>query len=80
MKINWKVRVFSYPFWVAIFGLIGLIVQDLELLSAGRYEAYVDAILLVLVASGVISDPTTSGMNDSINALSYRKPRKDKEP
>lgn len=76
MKINWKVRLHSYPFWVAVFGLIGLIVTDIGLMDLGHYEKYVDAILLVLVAGGIVNDPTTSGITDSKQALSYKKPKK----
>ena len=75
MKINWKLRLKSYPFWVALFGLIGLIVADAGLLEVGQYEHYVDAISLILVAGGVVSDPTTGGMSDSKQALNYKKPR-----
>jgi len=77
MKINWKVRLQSYPFWVAVFALIGLIVTDLGLMDLGHYEKYVDAILLVLVAGGIVSDPTTSGLTDSQQALTYKKPKQD---
>ena len=77
MKINWKVRLQSYPFWVAVFSLIGLIVTDLGLMDLGHYEKYVDAILLVLVAGGIVSDPTTSGLTDSQQALTYKKPKQD---
>ena len=76
-SVNWQVRVQSYPFWVAVFGLVGLIVMDLGLMSAGSYDQYVDAILLVMVAGGIISDPTTDGYKDSKQALGYLKPRKD---
>jgi len=77
LKINWKVRLQSYPFWVAVFALIGLIVTDLGLMDLGHYEKYVDAILLVLVAGGIVTDPTTSGLTDSQQVLSYIKPKKD---
>lgn len=77
MKINWKVRLQSYPFWVAVFALIGLIVTDLGLMDLGHYEKYVDAILLVLVAGGIVTDPTTTGIADSKKALSYKKPKQD---
>jgi len=76
MKINWKVRLKSYPFWVALFGFIGLIVANTGLLEIGQYKEYVQAILLILVAGGVVSDPTTGGMSDSKQALNYKKPRK----
>ena len=75
MKINWKLRLKSYPFWVALFGLIGLIVADTELLEIGQYKEYVQAILLILVAGGVVSDSTTKGFGDSKQALNYKKPR-----
>ncbi|MBU5342268.1 phage holin [Caldifermentibacillus hisashii] len=77
MKINWKVRLHSYPFWVAVFALIGLIVTDLGLMDLGHYEKYVDAILLVLIAGGIVTDPTTSGLTDSQQALTYKKPKQD---
>ncbi|MEK4149000.1 phage holin [Robertmurraya sp. FSL W8-0741] len=79
MKINWKVRVQSYPFWVALFALLGLLVTDLGLMELGHFEKYVDAILLVLVAGGIVSDPTTAGISDSKRALAYDKPREDDE-
>lgn len=79
MKINWKVRLQSYPFWVAIFSLIGLIVTHYLGFDAGEYQAIVDAVLGVLIAAGVVADPTTSGYSDSQQALSYNKPRKDGE-
>jgi phi LC3 family holin len=75
--INWKVRLQSYPFWVAVFALIGLIVTDLGVMELGEYEKYVDAILLVLVAGGIITDPTTDGISDSKQALTYDKPKRD---
>ena len=77
MKINWKVRVKTYKFWVAGFALLGLIVTDLGLMDIGRYETYVQAILLVLIAGGIVTDPTVAGLSDSKQALSYRKAKDD---
>lgn len=37
----------------------------------------VAAVLMVLVALGVIIDPTTSGIDDSSRAMTYEDPRKD---
>jgi len=78
MKINWKVRLQSYPLWVAVFGLIGLFVGDMSLLGLEQYQTYVDALLLVLITSGIVSDPTTKGLSDSKQAMTYAKPRSDK--
>ncbi|WP_419892803.1 phage holin [Oceanobacillus kimchii] len=74
MKVNWKVRFQKKTFWVAIFALIGLIVTDLGFLDIGTFEKYVDAILYVLIAGGVITDLTTKGLGDSQKALHYNKP------
>ncbi|MBB6446439.1 phage holin [Bacillus benzoevorans] len=78
MKINWKLRVQSYPFWVAVFGLIGLIVTHYLGFDAGEYQLLIDAILGVMIAGGLVADPTTKGMSDSKQAMGYDKPRGDK--
>lgn len=77
MKINWKLRLQSYPFWVAVFGFIGFIVADSGVMDLGQYETYVEGLMAILIAGGVISDPTTHGYDDSSRALRYEAPRKD---
>jgi len=77
MKINWKLRLKSYPFWVAVFGFIGLIVADSGLLEIDKYETYVEAFMWILIAGGVVTDHTTDGFSDSKQALGYDEPRKD---
>lgn len=77
MKINWKVRLQSYPFWVAIFGFVGLIIGDVSVIGIEQYQSYVDAFLLLLIAGGVVSDPTTKGLSDSKQALTYQNPKSD---
>lgn len=78
MKINWKLRLQSYPFWVACFGFVGLIIGDAEFIGMEQYQSYVDAFLMILIAAGVVSDPTTSGLSDSKRAMEYETPRGDK--
>ena len=75
MKINWKVRLQSYPFWVALFGFVGLIVNNSGLIDLAEYNKYVDAFMLVLLAGGIVADPTTQGLSDSKHALNYDKPK-----
>jgi len=77
MKINWKVRFKSYKFWVSVFALLGLIITDFGLMDLDHYEKYVQAVLLVLVAGGIVTDPVVSGFSDSKQALSYDNPKKD---
>lgn len=79
MKINWRVRLRSYPFWVALFGFIGLLVNNSGLLDLDEYNKYVDAFMLVLLAGGVIADPTTYGFSDSLLVMNYKEPRNEKE-
>jgi uncharacterized membrane protein len=44
--------------WTAIASLIGLFVQDAGLLAPDKYEEYVNAIFAVLIAAGVIVNPS----------------------
>lgn len=47
----------NYGLWVAVAALGGLVVNDFGLLAPEQYQTYVDAILLVLVAAGVVNNP-----------------------
>lgn len=51
-------RLQSYPLWIAIFALIGLFVNDMGVLAPEKYQQYVDAILAILVAAGIIVNPS----------------------
>jgi uncharacterized membrane protein len=53
MKKNLKNR----GLWVALFSLIGLLVNDFTDIAPERYNAYVDIVLGLLVAAGIISNP-----------------------
>lgn len=92
MNINWKVRVKNPSFWIGIVISIvapvltyfGLTVQDLTTWSAIG-SLFVDAIsnpyviLTILVSVyNTIVDPTTTGVTDSANALTYTEPNSDK--
>lgn len=77
MKINWKLRMQSYPFWVAIFGFIGLVVADSGIMDIGKYETYVEAVMWILIAGGLVADPSTPGYTDTKKVMKYEKPRGD---
>lgn len=92
MNINWMVRVKNPSFWIGIVISIvapvltyfGLTVQDLTTWSAIG-SLFVDAIsnpyviLTILVSVyNTIVDPTTTGVTDSANALTYTEPNSDK--
>lgn len=83
MKINWKVR-FKNPLFVAQLGMsilvpilayAGLTVQDLttwkalgNLLLGAFSNPYVLGLVAISVYNAVL-DPTTRGLNDSLNVL-----------
>ena len=86
MKINWKVRLKNKAFWLAIIPASLLLVQvvagvfgfELELGEIGnKIIAVVNAVFALLAILGVVNDPTTSGMNDSNQAMSYPEPKKE---
>ncbi|MHC8516760.1 phage holin [Sporosarcina sp. ITBMC105] len=73
MRINWRIRLQSRAFWVALFALVGFVLGEFGVWDAGKYNTFVDLLLFVLVAAGVIIDPTTDGINDSERALGYKR-------
>lgn len=83
MAINWKVR-FKNKVWVAsvVALLVAFVYDGLALLGIAptvdqnTVLALAETLLKVLVALGVLVDPTTAGLNDSQQALHYTEPRK----
>jgi len=55
-----------------------VICRGYEFVRFRAIQTYVDALLLVLITSGIVSDPTTKGLSDSKQAMTYAKPRSDK--
>ena len=90
MKINFKVR-FKNPIFIAqlilaiftpILAYAGLTAQDLtswkalfELIIGAVSNPYVLGLVVVSVWNA-LNDPTTSGVSDSTNALTYKTPKK----
>lgn len=86
--INWKVRFANKAFWVAFVPAILLLIQvvaavfgyTLDLGDLGnKLLAVVNALFAVLALLGIVTDPTTAGVSDSNQALTYEKPKDDKE-
>jgi len=84
--INWNVRFKNKNFWIALIPAILLLVQvvaavfgyTLDLGDLGdKLLAVVNALFAVLTILGVVTDPTTSGIGDSKQALGYSTPKKD---
>ena len=82
--INWSVRFRNKAFWLSLIPAVLLLVQvaaavfgyTLDLGALGdKLLAVVNALFAVLTILGVVNDPTTAGVTDSAQALSYTTPR-----
>ena len=82
--INWKVRFANKTFWLSLVPAVLLLVQvtaavfgyTLDLGELGnRLVAVVNALFAVLAILGVVTDPTTKGLSDSLRAMGYDKPK-----
>lgn len=87
MKINWKVRIKNPWFWIGLVGVVlsAMGVSPETLTSWGAVlDMLVDFIsnpfMIFTVGAaivGVFFDPTTDGLGDSSQALTYTAPKKD---
>lgn len=84
MNINWKVRFSNKQFWLSFIPAILLLAQvvaavfgyTLDLGDLGnKLLAVVNALFAVLALLGIVTDPTTAGVSDSAQAMSYDKPK-----
>lgn len=84
--INWKVRIKNKMFWISIIPLALLLIQQIcsvfglviDVTDLGeKLLAIVGTVFAILGLIGVINDPTTDGMADSKNAMTYKVPKKD---
>ena len=84
MKINWKVRVKNKNFWLAVIPAFLLFVQgvlavfgvEIDIGELGnRLIAVVNAAFVLLSILGIVTDPTTKGVSDSTQAMTYEKPK-----
>ena len=82
--INWKVRVRNRNFWLALIPAMLLLIQavaavfgvSVDLGDLGnKLIAVVNAAFVVLAILGIVTDPTTSGISDSQQAMTYDKPK-----
>ncbi|HFI0087845.1 TPA: phage holin [Streptococcus suis] len=79
-KINWGVRLRNATFWWTLVPLIVLLAQQLGFSWVPKdWETTFGTIMSILTVVGVINDPTTAGIEDSVQALTYRKPKDDRE-
>lgn len=84
--INWKVRIKNKAFWTFIIPAMLLLIQaiaelfgyTIDLTMVGeKMINVVNALFVVLVGIGIVNDPTTKGITDSKNAMTYIAPKED---
>lgn len=84
-KINWTVRIKNKNFWLALISAILLLIQvvaavfgyTLDLGDLGnKLLEVVNAAFALLAILGVVTDPTTAGISDSEQAMTYSEPKK----
>ena len=76
MKINWKLRFKNKATLAAIVATAILLAQQLGFKLPAHINDVANTRLTLLVLIGVVSDPTTSGLSDSTQALNYDQPKK----
>ena len=85
MKINWKVRFRNKTFWISFIPAVLLMIKsllnlvgiefDTEVISS-KLLSIVEAVFVVFAVLGIITDPTTTGISDSLLAQEYQEPKK----
>lgn len=84
MKINWTVRMKNKTFWLAIIPAALLLVQVVAAVFGFTIDMgeignklldVVNALFGVLAILGVVTDPTTQGVSDSEQAMTYVRPK-----
>ena len=82
--INWTVRLKNKNFWISAIPAVLLLVQavaavfgvTLDLGPLGdKLLAVVNAVFVVLAVLGIVTDPTTKGLGDSAQAMTYTEPK-----
>lgn len=75
MKLNWKLRFKNKATLASILATLVLLIQQLGFKLPDNVSDVVNTVLTLLVLTGVITDPTTSGLSDSEQAMNYNVPK-----
>lgn len=81
LKINWKLRLKNKTSLVSLIACIVAFVYQIlaifDIVPSVTEEVimqFVSLLINILVTLGVIVDPTTSGIKDSVRAMGYKEP------
>ena len=84
-SINWEVRIKNKNFWLTLVPAVLLLIQVLVAPFGYQWDfgvlneqlaAIINALFAVLMILGIVNDPTTDGIADSKQALTYKTPKK----
>lgn len=84
--MNWIVRLKNKNFWLTLIPAVLLLIQTVSAVFGFKLDfgelgnqlvAVVNAVFAVLVILGIVNDPTTAGVGDSQQALTYKTPKED---
>lgn len=84
MRINWIVRIKNKNFWLAfipaLFVLAHMVLKcfgiDFDFTEVtNNLLNVVEALFVVLAILGIVNDPTTKGISDSEQAMTYATPK-----
>ena len=82
--MNWLVRFKNKNFWLSLIPAVLLLIQAVAAVFGYNLDfgelgnqllTVVNAVFAVLVILGVVNDPTTDGLGDSAQALTYTRPK-----
>ena len=86
MKINWIARLKNKSFWLSFIPAVLLLIQTIAAVFGFTLDfgelgnqllSVVNALFAVLAILGIVTDPTTAGIGDSKQALTYTEPKKE---
>ena len=84
--MNWIVRLKNKNFWLSFIPTVLLLIQAVALVFGfeldfgdlgNQLKEIVNLVFILLALLGVVNDPTTEGMGDSKQALTYEKPKEE---
>lgn len=82
--MNWKVRIRNRSFWLAAIPAALLLIQAVLACFGVTWDysnvsqeliAVINALFAFLAILGVVTDPTTEGLGDSAQAMTYEEPK-----
>lgn len=84
--MNWIVRLKNKNFWLSFIPTVLLLIQAVALVFGfelnfgdlgNQLKEIVNLVFILLALLGVVTDPTTKGLGDSKQALTYEKPKEE---